>query len=444
MATPVDRPRTKDRALACVIGIALALVYNANGREIPSFDSQPTKFAARELLLRGTLTLNPVVAAAPALRERHSFVLDADGNYRSAYSPVGSIAAAVIAWPFAAVGALDPASPDAPILISVLAASLLTAAAVAVSFLTARRYLDRGGAVMVAVGLGLGTGLWSTVSQTLWQHELVVLGLAIAVHVLSTTRLRLHHAVLAGVWLGVACGARLQILPAAGLLLLGIAVCHGWRIAAAAVTPVVVALMALTVFNMRVHGHALGAVPLLEALHPQVHATVGSFRWSWDGPAGLLVSPNRGLLIFSPVVLVALLGLRHLNVAGWRQPVRWCYLAALAQYGVYAGYSVWWGGHTYGPRYMLDVLPLLVIPAAAGLAGVRPRSWIAAGSAVALTWSILAAGIGAFVYPAEQWNSNPLDVDRHHERLWDWSDMQVVRAVRQGWNDRNFMLFRDP
>jgi hypothetical protein len=63
---------------------------------------------------------------------------------------------------------------------------------------------------------------------------------------------------------------------------------------------------------------------------------------------------------------------------------------------------------------------------------------------VALTWSMLAAGIGAFVYPAEQWNSNPLDVDRHHERLWDWTDMQIVRAARQRWNDRNFMLFREP
>ena len=47
--------RGRDRLTAAGLFITLLLVYNSNGREIGSYDTQPTKFAARELLLRGTL-----------------------------------------------------------------------------------------------------------------------------------------------------------------------------------------------------------------------------------------------------------------------------------------------------------------------------------------------------------------------------------------------------
>ena len=98
---------------------------NANGREIGSVDSQPNKFAARELLQRHTLTLNYVVGATPQLIERHSFVRDLNGNYRSAYSPFPPILAASIAWPLVKVGALNLKAPLAPNVIAVLAASVL-------------------------------------------------------------------------------------------------------------------------------------------------------------------------------------------------------------------------------------------------------------------------------------------------------------------------------
>ena len=58
----------RDRWIAAAIVAVLLLVYNANGREIGSYDSQPTKFAARELLLRGTLTLNHVVGGDAGVR----------------------------------------------------------------------------------------------------------------------------------------------------------------------------------------------------------------------------------------------------------------------------------------------------------------------------------------------------------------------------------------
>jgi hypothetical protein len=178
---------------------------------------------------------------------------------------------------------------------------------------------------------------------------------------------------------------------------------------------------------------------MLEALHVTVHGTSGSFG-DLTGLAGVLVSPSRGLLIFSPVVLLAAAGGGAAIRGGWRRPPAWCLLAAAFQYVLYGTYAVWWGGHTYGPRYMLDLLPLLAPVAIAGAERLaRPRAYAAAG--VALAWSIGVAATGAFYYPNDRWNTDPADVDRYHDRLWEWSDSQIVRCWTRGPSPQNFRLF---
>ncbi len=107
---------------------------------------------------------------------------------------------------------------------------------------------------------------------------------------------------------------------------------------------------------------------------------------------------------------------------------------------VYASYVVWWGGHTYGPRYLLDLLPLLVPLAAHGASRLQGR--IAAGLVgAAIAWSVAVAALGAFCYPNGQWNVDPLDVDRAHQRLWDWSDNEIARCWEAGPSPQNFSLF---
>jgi hypothetical protein len=54
---------------------------------------------------------------------------------------------------------------------------------------------------------------------------------------------------------------------------------------------------------------------------------------------------------------------------------------------------------------------------------------------------MLIAGTGAFVYPYEQWNNDPVGVDLNHDRLWDWRDPQFVRCWRSGLSPSNFRLF---
>lgn len=433
-----------DRVAAVLLGISMFAIFNANGREIATYDSQPTKFAARELLLRGTLALNHVVGRAPALAERSAFVVARDGRYRSAYSPLPAVLAAGVTWPLWKAGAVDIRAPGAPSLMAAVTASFLVALAVSLVFLACRRTLSTPRALAVAVGLGLGTGLWPTASQTLWQHETAIAGLALAVYAWMSLRAGAFGtytgAALVGVGLGLAGASRIQLAPAVVVLVIGLAVSLGWRAALVAATLTAAIVVPVLAANHRWFGTVLGAAPLLEALHGTVHRTSGSFSFNPQGLAGLLISPSRGLFIFSPVVLVAVAGLRGVFREGWRAPHAWSVLAALAQFVLYGSYAVWWGGHTYGPRYMLDILPLLVPAAIMAMTTLRGRL---AGSvaSLALAWSVATAALGAFCYPHERWNSDPADVDRYHERLWEWSDTQIARAWHTGPSPQNFTLF---
>ena len=431
----------RDGTQAAALALAMFVIYNANGREIGSYDSQPTKFAARELLLRGTLSLNYVVGFTPGLAKRSAFVETAGGRYRSAYSPVPAVMAAAITWPLWQTGLIDIRAPRGPGFMAALSSSLLVSLTVGLAFLTARTRLSVTRSLALSAGLGVGTGLWSTVSQTLWQHETAIFGLSLAVYALMTMdRGAWLRSVLIGVGLGLAAGSRLQLMPAVTIALAGVGVSAGWRLAALATACACAVILPVLFLNYQWFGTVLGAAPLLEALHGTVHRTSGSFALQIEGFVGLLVAPNRGLLVFSPIVAVAFLGIPRSLRDGWKSPYRWLVLAAAAQFTLYALYTVWWGGHTFGPRYMLDILPLLVPSAAIGMEALRTPTR-GALAFVALAWSVAVAALGAFNYPHERWNSDPVDVDIAHDRLWNVSDTQIRRAWLAGPSPQNFNLF---
>jgi hypothetical protein len=81
----------------------------------------------------------------------------------------------------------------------------------------------------------------------------------------------------------------------------------------------------------------------------------------WVGLYGLLLSPGKGLLLFCPLVVLGMLGWRRLAVR-WPGPA-WLIAACAALYvGEHAIYSQWTGGGGWGPRLIVPIIPLLVVP----------------------------------------------------------------------------------
>ena len=88
------------------------------------------------------------------------------------------------------------------------------------------------------------------------------------------------------------------------------------------------------------------------------------------GLAGVLVSPSRGLFVYAPVLLFSVAGLAAWLVRRRGGVLACAALAAAVGVATIAQFSVWWGGHSFGPRLLTDVLPAVVL----GLVPIWPGS----------------------------------------------------------------------
>lgn len=429
------------RALhAAAIGVLAWICFNANGREIPTADSQAAKFAAVNLVRYHSLTLDGLIGRVPLYSERLAFQKDREGHWRNAYPMPPVLEAAGVASALRRTGVLDLAAPLAPSIVAKATASLLAAIATVLAFLTARRYGGAGAATAVAFGFALGTGIWPVASQTLWQHASAIWSTMAAIWLFARpTPMRgfLRYAT-AGALLGWAIASRPQIAPLALILAAGMLVRGSARERIAAVLALVTPVAVFAWFNLQWFGHLAGTMAEFERVSRQVHHMTATWQWPGAGAAGLLVSPSRGLLVFSPIVLVVFAARPKGNgIVLWTTMT-----AAIVQIFVYASFTVWWGGHTYGPRYLLDVLPALVPAAAMGAARIAAGpGWRRGVAAIALAWSIAVNATGVFCYPHDEWNTDPASVDQFHERLWDVRDSQIPRCWIRGRSPQNFAFF---
>jgi len=101
---------------------------------------------------------------------------------------------------------------------------------------------------------------------------------------------------------------------------------------------------------------------------------------------GLLFSLNKGLVVYAPLVLLALVGLRH----AWRRQRELTVFALLNLAGLAGGLALFyfWAEETWGPRYLHSVVGGLMLTAAVGTARPWRRYRIAFASL---------AGVGAIV-----------------------------------------------
>ena len=262
---------------------------------------------------------------------------------------------------------------------------------------------------MAAIALWTGDG-----SRTIWRSALI------------------------GALLGWALSGRPQTLPMIGILAIGALWNATPRSRAALAGALLVSVGVFAGFNMYWFGHPAGGQPQFEQLSLSIHNARSTWQSPLQGIAGLLFSPSRGLLVFSPIVAVALFA----RASRGRPVIAWTLAAAAAQLLLYGSYSIWWGGYTYGPRYLLDLLPALVPAAALGMDRLaNARVALRAIAAAALAWSIVTAATGAFCYPNEQWNTDPVNLDQAHERLWEVRDSQIARCWSRGLAPQNFVLF---
>jgi hypothetical protein len=126
------------------------------------------------------------------------------------------------------------------------------------------------------------------------------------------------------------------------------------------------------------------------------------FRKPWVGGFGLLFSPGSGLFIYAPLMVLLFFGLRP----AWRRLPRlyfWLITTICVCYWLFYGSWFSWGGiWTWGPRFLLSIVPLLMLFVAEPLEWLRRRKkprfksgllWTAVGILAALSLIINLLGI---------------------------------------------------
>jgi hypothetical protein len=274
---------------------------------------------------------------------------------------------------------------------------------------------------------GLGTCLCSVASQAIWMHGPATFWVCLALWFLMR-----QDGFGLGSWAaGLALGLAVLTRPTTGFFALATGATllahRRWRraaeLGAAAAAPVFL-LCAMNWWQFR--------SPLLGGYAAEYGNEPPPL---WLGLTGLLVAPSRGMLVYSPALLLVPFGVVALcrRKGEYQGQRRHMLLAWLVAAGVtvlyYARWHDWKGGWCYGPRFLCETMPVLCLAFGIGYSQLR-ASWqrLVATGLVALSVTVQLVGIfGYSGYVAWQRRHNLPD---HGRCLFDLEDTQIEAHTR--------------
>jgi hypothetical protein len=317
-----------------------------------------------------------------------------------------------------------------------LTAALLAAVAVALLFLALKEKLPLRVAALCALAFGVGTPVWSVAADGVWPHTVAVFGICGMAWACATGRWWW-----AGIFGGITIWGRVH--GAVVVAIVGLYV--GWRRRSWAIVA-------------RTGIASLAFLGLLCAWTSWMYVTwnpTGSYDMSgytshaetqpFDlvNQLGFWVSPDRGILVWTPVILLLVPAL----VRSWRVLPDWSRSLAVSGvvYIVVQGaLNRFSGGDLfYGYRYGLETLACLT-PA---LALSSPRIGKVAGRLLGpvLAVQTYAIAVGAvtnshFLLDSERWHANAFVAATNESGAGAWVIVAVVAVLgwvgQQGWRRR--------
>jgi hypothetical protein len=448
------------------IGVFALLIYLAPGALLPGNDTRPLMYIPHALLLHGTTTFAPsaypfmfrwvhlpegrsVRVRTPdelwALAKEQRIALRAPKYYLvptkdpAAFASTFGLIPGLVALPASMALSLYDVeyalSPRGLAWASRFTAAVLCAASVALLYLCCLGLgLRRGRALLAAISFGFGTAVFSLSSQALWQQTASLFALSCALA--SAVMMQRHER--GALRCGAALGLAILIRPTALLLAFAVGGFVLWerrRLALRFALPIAASVGLALLYNWAqfgspfANGQSLASAAVAQARtgSPELFQTP-----LLAGAAGLLVSPGRGLLVYSPVCAFAVTCLR--GTSGSERSLLLSLLVGLAaMWAVAFTWFDWWGGYCYAYRPLVDSMPVLALLLAVTLRSLPMRSAWGGLFALSLAWSTALHAIGAAAYEPIGWNEKDgqsIDHGEHRWRLWSWSDAPFLHYAR--------------
>jgi hypothetical protein len=352
-----------------LIFILCAVVYLSNGETIGSGDTVPNTLLAFNLLEKHTLHLD-------VFREIYSgfyaFIEGNNGHLSSIY-PIGP---AVVTFPlyvifyiylkwihFAASVPLNITSPSFELyrlFFEKLAATITTAISVVIFYLSSRIKFNRSISLISTFIFAFATNTWVISSQALWQHGISNLALICTIFcLLKANRASKQSQKIWLVLAGVACGLLPGIRPTSTLFSIAFIVysIFTYRFQSIFLLFGLVSALPSIGWNLYYFGNLTGGYSKMFPGSPYL------FTWNnfINASLGTLISPSRGLLIYTPIVLYSLPGAYQCYKFRYdkdEQLIGCITIGSVFLIFSYCFYKIWSGGWCYGPRFMTDILPV--------------------------------------------------------------------------------------
>jgi hypothetical protein len=304
-------------------------------------------------------------------------------------------------------------------------ASLIAALAVVLFYLLTSLRLDRIHSSLLAFIFAFSTPMLSTASRALWQHGLSTLCLVTALWVILRGPPNKWLMFLVGSLLGFSYVVRPTNSLSVFFLTLYLLVNHRKNLVyyfAGLLIPLII----LVSDGLRIYHSVLPPYYLPQRLGDNLNF--------FNALLANVISPNRGLFTSTPIFLISMFGIylaaRNGHMILSRiEP----YLAAIlvTHWVAISSFDNWYGGWSLGPRFFTDMTPYFVyflIPVFEESRLWSLQRWkIVFGAALVLS-ALVHFRYVTSIYPF-MWNGKPAAIVQAPERVWDLSDLQVLRGT---------------
>jgi hypothetical protein len=317
-------------------------------------DSQYSLLVSQSILENRTIRLDAYRQAGVILDEDYR-LYEKDGHLYYYFPPGASLFSLPIVSAARLVG-MDMTVPAHEAALQNLLSAILCAVTFLFLFGAIHHFLDWPTSLFIASVFLFGSSLISNLGTALWSSHFATTFAVVVLYLLTRSESdpsRQIPGVLVGTLLFAAYLSRPTLLIF--ILLIMAALFLQWRAvfwkAMAAYIPL---LLLFIVFNWQEYGQIL----------PDYY-TLSRFDQSnqiWIPLYGHLLSPSRGLLIFSPFLALTLIG-GCLTFPSLRQrPLFWLVVLWFSLHLMAVSrFNHWWGGWSFGPRLMTEVIPGLAL-----------------------------------------------------------------------------------